>query len=435
MSEPDIVLEPDSTRIVDTFDVGTDPNNSRRPVQIEPASSTVTLGEMSVELRRVGVGDEVETVTTFGPQQLRMERVGRIQFSPSEESGVLIIKRDDRKTRFASFRGKDFQSGGIISTYSGEGAKSVVCRGKPEPADEASSGVVEVHDAGGETTGRLDGRDGLLELADDGDETGELILVGGEQEEVDDVYIHATGKSESERVVDAANHPRIALEGRHARLELGREELGDNREADAGCIKFNYDAGGTKSTFLELGTTDGSSLRCGEASFYRASFVGTEPSGSLRGKENLAFHADASPEPMMVVDAGGTVTTQSGIQEGTLDKVPPSVSPDRREISQGETSEFEVVVGDGETIEFTIQSGSYYILQAFLETGSDARVRLRFDTDAAGQETPDTIEVVGDTTVDILEETNLDDPLEPGSYDLTFVDPHGEENATVEVNR
>lgn len=435
----DIVLESDTTRVVDSLDVvSADVSESDQSIRVDPNDSTVTLyGRTGDQRPTVGVeaadGTSVATFEYDGTTTTRLELAERggdqtVTATSENGAGTLTVSRDDTvRTTLGSVRDDRNRGGGLVSVHDEEGTKRVVARADPA-GPERSSGVLEVGNADGNVTGRLVGADAALELTGARDGAGEVVLVGGSQAEGDDVYVHVTGATPEESMVAADNRPRVRLDGRNARLELGRRELGPNREPVAGRVDVLTGINGTAEPLLSLHTGNAGNTRFGRVTFHRRDGGSRTRSGAIEASDGLVFN-----DAMRVDEQGGVHANGPFAQN--LEPGGPILWTDAPVAAVGETVELELTLGDGGSATVEIRHGSEYELLAPIEaTGSasgepDARVHLQFHTNRAGDPSSQTLTVDGDAVVDAddqyYDETAPSGSISPGRYECLVEGPNG----------
>lgn len=441
----DIVLERDATRIVDTLDLASaDVSASDQSIRADPNESAVTLYRRTGD-QRPSVGVETSdgtAIATFehrdvGSTRLELaERAGNqtVTLSSEDGAGALDVSVDDTvRTTLASVRDDRNRGGGRVSVSDEDGTERVVARADPV-GPELSSGVLEVSNADGNVTGRLVGADGALELTGARDGSGEVVLIGGPQTESDDVYVHVTGAEPDESVVDPDNRPRVRLDGRNARLELGRGELGPEREAVSGRVDLLSHVGGSAETLLSLHAGSAGGTRFGRVAFARESGGNRSPSGAIEARDGLVVN-DA-----MRIDDQGRVHANRRFDQALEPGGPILWTEDPRP-AVGETVELELTLGDSGTATVEIRHGSSYELLAPIEaTGSangepDARVWLQFHTDRAGDSSAQTLTVDGDAVVDVdhrnYAETTPSGGIGPGRYECIVLARYGSDEMQI----
>lgn len=445
--EPDIILKRDTTRFLRRLDlVAADVSLSDQSIRMAPnalspqAGSVVTLYDRTGEQRpgvsiRTNGGTEVATFDHWprrGTSLELTEQEGgqRISLTSEPGTGTLSVANDGTdRTELTTVLDDQNRGGGFVSVHDEEGTERVIARADPaEGGGEISSGVLEVTNPDGNVTGRLVGADATLELTGAREGSGEVVLVGGKQAESDDVAVHVTGVETvgtgetNESIVEPDNRPRIRLDGRNARLELGREELGPEREPESGRIDIMYGVNGTAESLLSMDTAGGSGTRSGRVTFRRDDDSGSR---AITASDGLVFN-DA-----LRVDRQGVVHADQAFEQA-LDPGGPILWTEDPTAAVGDTVELEYSLSDSGKDWVHIENGGYEFEAPVEPTGpvdddgADARVLLQFHTGQAGQSSGRTLTVVGDARV-ITDDPDYSESgsIQAGRYDcqVTAVAP------------
>lgn len=435
-TRPDVFLEQDSTRVVNTLDLATQTNQGRARIRVEPTTATVTAltggnqsggavtvrnergdtvsrldtgaGAGRVELRDKNVVEGITLRTNNGEGELRLhdETAPVVELASDQERGRVKINRSDGENRVLA----------AVSSFQ----------------NERGAGLLELKNDDGFTTFRLRGRDGALELQNppevEGDddpinfEGGDLVLQDWWDEGERDVYVHATGNENSAYGTEQGNRPRIFLDGRRARVELGREELGGNREAVAGRIKLRFGFGTGDNTTLEAWAGTPSSAdqgRVGEITLRKNEQGTLHHKGSLGSSSEGVDLTAGGGATAVLVDTTGTVRTRQSVDEEALPKVGPRFYGYQIVVPQGDTATFDITLADDTTtdVQFGDEQTTGYELRGTLEADPDVNATLQFDTSAAGTSST-TVTVEGDVVWNQQYETQLNGALPTGDYDF-----------------
>lgn len=240
--EPDIILKRDTTRFIERLDlVAADVSMLNQSIRLDPDEAATTLYKRSNEQRpgislETSEGTEIAAFDHEGRDRTSLELTEQegdqaVHLTSELGAGTLSVMNGGTvRTELTSVLDDQNRGGGFVSVHDEDGTERVIARADPaEDANEISSGVLEVTNPDGNVTGRLVGADATLELTGARKGSGEVVLIGGKQTESDDVAVHVTGvetdetSETNESVVEPDNRPRIRLDGRNARLELGRE--------------------------------------------------------------------------------------------------------------------------------------------------------------------------------------------------------------------
>lgn len=286
----DIVLEEDSIRATDVFNVAT--NETSPEVEIDPENNSITLPSSyssitagSATLQGSGA---LELHGTEGEEMVRAsssQSGGSLVFSSADSDAQVRITTEDANGALTMDAGSgatdivqintendtgemalssslgpetvtitadttgtedsvDYRTGGggIVLRHKRTGNKQVTAE-----TTASSGGQLTVRSAAGKRTCTLNGDDAALVLAgmpennyqdraDSGFGGGELVLQQGVSQ--GDIQIHAKGERDSDYGTDGPrNHrPRILLDGPRGTLELGRPMQGSNAEAVSGRL-------------------------------------------------------------------------------------------------------------------------------------------------------------------------------------------------------
>lgn len=464
---PDIYLESDSTRIVRDLHVATDPQSAPE-IRIAQSTASITLGgqqnsyvvvhsekrpEQSLlysDNNEVG-GLRLRDGTEVGTPDPKIELTADRGNSP-----VTIRNRSDEIT--TEFTTSDDGNGIEVSDNAGD--LGVKMKSIEEFEAEAASGFLELYDDNEARTGALYGEESALVL-DPNETGGDLVFRNLPKRDPDerDVSIHATADSESEYGLEDGIRPLVYLDGSSGTVELGRQEREDRVDSEGysrrgegsdGRITCNYydttapSANPGAMPLLEAGigwppgkrmeTTD---VRCGEVVF-RTAQGSLEDSGTLTscGSEGLTVRDSGGSPALRVEDDGGIATAKPIVEEG-LPITSIQVVPNLVDVNQGAVAEIEIDVGNVRTIDVHLgdEAVDNYALHATIDSISGERVTLQFDTAAAGDSETPTLTTAGEREIDqdAVTETELEEPLEPASYDVVVEFLDQSDTATVVV--
>ena len=438
-TRPDLFLERDSTRSVNTFDVAAAGSETMSRIRVEPTDASVTArsgsqrdgGAVRVHNEQGDTVSRLDSRDGSGRVELRDENATRtVTLGSNRDGGELLVLNDRAVTAALTSE----QQRGRVEINDRDGENRVLAA-VSSIQNEQGAGLLELKNSDGYTTIRLRGRDGVLELqnppdgADEDDlidfEGGDLVLQDWWDEGERDIYVHATGNDDSVYGVQDGNRPRIFLDGRNATVELGREELGDNREAVAGRIRLRFGYGTGDNT-----TLDAKTRKTGASNQDRASEISLHlnENGVLNRKGTVASSAsgvtvaDATGATAMLVDTMGTVTTAQRINEESIPKEGPRYVGYVVVVTRGDTAAYEFTLGDDATttVRFGDEATTGYELRGTVQADPDVTTTVGFDTGAAGDPNAQTVSIDGDVIWNQQYETTLNGALPTGDYDFVI---------------
>lgn len=438
-TRPDLFLERDSTRVVNTFDVAAADSEQRSRIRVEPTTASVTAksgaqrdgGAVTVRNEQGDTVSRLDSRGGSGRVELRDENtIKTVTVGSNRDGGELLVFNDHAVTAALTSE----QQRGRVEINERDGGNRVLAA-VSSIQNEKGAGLLELKNSDGYTTVRFRGRDGVLELQNPPEGTdedslidfegGDLILQDWWDDGERDIYVHATGNDNSTYGIQAGNRPRIFLDGRNATVELGREELGDNREAVAGRIKLRFGYGTGDNTTLDARTR-----KTGSADQNRTSEISLRmnENGVLNQKGAIASGAggiqvsDATGGTAMVVDTSGTVTTGQDINEESIPKEGPRYVGYQIVVKQGDTATYEFTLADDAktTVRFGDEATTGYELRGTVQADPDVTATVRFDTGAAGDANAQTVSVDGDVIWNQQYETTLNGSLPTGDYDFVI---------------
>lgn len=466
---PDIYLERNSTRIVTPLHVVEGQGQFPPRIRADPATETLALERPSSP----GAYLTVDDGSTRGLSRLEAASGRGECFLHDPDAGtngtIRVVLTADRPTRPVSIQADDETTEVRVTTTSDtagidvndtDGDRRVRVESEAIPEREVGYGRIVVYDDETTPTARFEGNDGAL-LVDRNGNGGEFLLktlpTGDPSDR--DISIHATAAPNSQYGLSQGIRPLIHLNGPAGRVELGRNER--NRqdgetynvrgEGAAGRVFLNYydtsaptlNPGATRLLEAGIGWPQGqrmenTTIRCGEF-FFRRARRGTWESGRLTtcGPAGVTFRS-GDGSPMLRVEADQTVKTSQQIDEGGLPLSDIDIVPSVVDVYQGQTVDVEIDVGNLTmvSVRFGDEETDGYELQADVTGIDDSSFTLEFDADAAGDPNAQTITVVqGNATVDrgTVEETDLTNPIDVGTYDVVADFMHKGDVAAMEV--
>jgi hypothetical protein len=450
---PDIVLERDSTRIVDELRVMRDGIPPEEAVRIAPETATMEVqtddegGAVSIDSDANDGLAVLDGRETGGRLRLR-DRANatgdavKIELSAVDTGRPLVVRNDAQEPTTVFTATPD--AGGVI-VNDDAGARRARMRSDVVIEKERSSGLLEVYDTAGEVTGRVEGDTGAVVL-DRNESGGEFLLqkIPTPNSSDHDVSVHATADSNSAYGLSQGVRPLVFLNGPDATVELGREKRqdrvdteGSNRRgegADGRVVMQYYDtetpsANPGAKQLLEAGVgwpeseqMASTNVRCGELVF-RTAQGGTADCGSITscGGGGLTLRTGDGTPALRIDDQGGIATARE-IVRGGLPLGPLDIVPTRVGALPGAVVDVDVDVGNLTTlhVRFGDESDSGYELTATMTDIEDRSITLRFDTAAAGDTSTSTLSVVGNAQLvgSSVSETSLTGDLDDGDYEI-----------------
>jgi len=363
----DIVLERNSTRVVDTLDIATGPSRSPE-VTIDPSNASVSAGEAI--LRRFALtqsGDDVvkgvaergggrlDVLSADSDARIRLTATGSngelsmdsangaedvVSINATNGNGEVSLKtplNSDPVTITADTT-SDYLTGGggMVLRHKRTNNKQVTAVTK-----DPSGGLVTVHSEGGKRTCSLDGDDAALVLAglpeqNRGDQMdpsfggGELVLQRGV--DTPDIQLHAKGERDSDYGNEGPNNqqPRILLDCPEATAELGRPTQSPEAEAVSGSLHLRGLKNQADRPLFEANAVDEDAKRRngwrrGEAIFRFSpkdrDFVLDRGGGAIRAfKNGLMLYAGG--EKVLFVKDNGDVLVRGQVKTGQKGNMP-----------------------------------------------------------------------------------------------------------------
>jgi hypothetical protein len=446
--QPDIYLERDSTRIVNTFAVTTSETPGRTRVSVEPQQAAVSAGpgaqldggSVSVRTDDDDFFSRIDAREGDGRLDLRNQTSQRTIVAAAERGrGELRLLEDREVTvEFSSREGR-----GRLDVNDESGDTRIRVRAARTDGSVAA-GVADVRNAQGDTRATLDGRDAAVELdgatpgGDDAELGGGDMLVRqwAPEDELSDTHVQLTAEEESEHGIGNDNQPRMLFYGPDGRLEIGRgtvDATPDDEDDDVthpgvdGRIELRHNLGVEANTMLaaEPGTLD--FKRVGQYSLPER--IGLVHGGG-DGLQFVNGNGDTTLEVPPDVEAAGEIRTVTGIiTPPTISKVGPELPETAISAERETTAEIPLIIGDGGDVTVTIgDSDVGYELKGTVSRGYEVCVTLLFDAAAAGKPNDDTptLTIDGDASWTPTSETELQNPpLDSATYDLRVEDSIG----------